>query len=75
MSGYVWIDHESWYTLLVFCFFLVKTRKEITQKLSHICKIINIHLFSSQLHEIIIDHLFILAKVIPQQCPGTILIS
>ena len=38
-----WVGgRKSWYTLLVFCSFLVKTCKEIKKKLSHICKIIDI---------------------------------
>ena len=56
-------------------FFLVKTRKEITQKLFHICKIIDIQSFNSQLYEINIDYLLIIAKVTPKQFPGAILIS
>ena len=47
-----WIYRESWYTLLVFYFFLVKTCKESKQMSSHICKIIGIQLFSSQFYEI-----------------------
>ena len=45
---------EPWYTILVFCFFLVKTCKEITYKLSRICKIIDIQSLSSQFYDIII---------------------
>ena len=83
MSGYVWIylrvpefkigGHESWYTLLVFCF--LKTCKKITQKLTHICNIIDIQSFRSQLYKIIIDYLPILAKVTLKQCMGALLIS
>ena len=40
-----------------------------------ICKIIDIQLLSSQLYEIIIDYLLILAKVTPKQNPGVILIN
>ena len=50
---------ESSSTLLVLFFFLVKNCKEITQKLSHICKVIEIQSFSSQLYEIIMDYLLI----------------
>ena len=62
---------ESWYTLLVFCFFLVKTCKEIIR----ICKIIHIESSSSQFYAIIIDYLLILAEVTPKQCRGAILTS
>ena len=51
---------ESWYNLLV---------------LSYICKIIDIQSFSSQLYEIVIDRLVILAKTTPKQYLGAILIS
>ena len=44
------------------CFLLVKTCKEVTEKLLHISKIIGIQWFSSQLYEII-DYLLILAEV------------
>ena len=62
MPDYVWISPkmreyggiEPWYTILVFCFFLVKTCKEITYKLSRICKIIDIQSLSSQFYDIII---------------------
>ena len=43
--------------------------------LSHICKIIDIQLFSSQLHKIIIGCLLIFAKVTLKQCLGAISIS
>ena len=41
----------------------------MTQKLSHICKIIDIQSFSSQLYEAMIDYLLILAKVTPKHSP------
>ena len=66
---------ESSYTFLVFCFFLVKTCEEITKKLSHICKVIDIQSLSSQFCEIIIDYLLIIAKILPKQCPGVTLIN
>ena len=56
-EGRRWKRHESWYTLLGFCFFSAKSCKETTQKLTHICKIIDIQSFSCQLYEIIIDYL------------------
>ena len=43
--------------------------KRYSQTLCHI------QLFSSQLYEIIVDYLLILAKVTPKQCLGAILIS
>ena len=43
--------------------------------LYHICKIIDIQLFSSQLYEIIIYYLLMLAKVTPKQYPRVTLIS
>ena len=64
---------ESWYNLLAFCFFLVKTCKKSCK--SYPCKIINIQSFSSQLNETNIDYLLILAKVTRKQCLGAILIT
>ena len=64
------LDCGSWYTLLVFCFFLIKTFKEMTYNLSHICQIIDIS--QSGWMKSFIDYLLILAKVIPKQCPGAI---
>ena len=38
------------------------------EKLSHICKIIDIQSIISQLYEIILDYLLILATLTPEQC-------
>ena len=56
-----------------FVLFFVKTCKEITYNICHICKIIEIQSFSSQLNENVIDYQLISAKVIPKQCPCAIL--
>ena len=56
-------------------FFLSQNLQRNHVKVFRICKIIDIQSISSQLYEIIIDYLLILAKVKPKQCPGAILTS
>ena len=63
---------ESWNSILVFCFFLVKT---FFLRKSNPTLFVKLLTFKrSQLYEIIIDYLLILAKVTLKQCAGAILI-
>ena len=54
----------------MFYFSLVKTFKEITEKLPHFCKIIDIQSVSFKLYEIISVFRLILAKVTPKKSSG-----